>query len=225
MPIAGSAEPIMASHRAGATLMSRVLMLGLLVVVSSPFANSKDKPKTLPAQVLHAETILVVIDPDAGEPLTDPTANRTAREDVEKALMQWGRFRLAIEPSTADLVLSVRKGTRGTPTMKGGPIDNRPVILEPNGDGGIRIGAQHGSPPAASQGEELPTRPGVGTQVGASEDTVALYLGGVDYPLDSSPIWRYTAKDALHPPKIPAIDELRKAILETEKATQQKKNP
>lgn len=207
--------------------MSRTLMLLLLVVVSSPFANSKDKPKTLPAQVLSAETVLVVIDPDAGEPLTDPTANRTAREDVEKALMQWGRFHLVMDPSTADLVLSVRKGTgrSATPTIKGGPIDNRPVILEPNGDSGIRIGAQQGRPPAVIRGDEQTTRPHAGTEVGAAEDTVALYLGRVDHPLDSPSIWRYTAKDALHPPKIPAIDELRKAINETEKATQQKKKP
>src|SRR5215469_18792241 len=184
----------MASHGARGNTMSRTLMLLLLVVVSSPFANSKDKPKTLPAQVLSAETVLVVIDPDAGEPLTDPTANRTAREDVEKALMQWGRFHLVMDPSTADLVLSVRKGTgrSATPTIKGGPIDNRPVILEPNGDSGIRIGAQQGRPPAASRGEEqMPNSPRMGTAVGASDDTLVLYLGGVDYPLDNPSIWRY----------------------------------
>jgi hypothetical protein len=204
--------------------MSRLLTLLLLIVVSSPFVDSKDKPKTLPAQVLRAETIFVVIDPDAGEPLTNPTTNSTAREDVEKALMQWGRFHLVMEPSTADLVLSVRKGNgrAATPTIKGGPIDNRPVVLEPNGDSGIRIGAQQGHPPGVPQVE---TRPRMGTEVTASEDTVALYLGRVDHPLDSPSIWRYTAKDALHPPKVPAIDELRKVFLETEKATQQKKKP
>jgi len=59
----------------------------------------------------------------------------------------------------------------------------------------------------------------------SSEDTVELYLGGVAYPLDSPSIWRYTAKDALQPPKVPAIDQLRKAINETEKALQQKHKP
>jgi len=207
--------------------MSRIWMLVLLIALSSPFASSKDKPKTLPPQVLHAETILVVIDPDAGEPLTNPTANGTAREDVEKALMQWGRFHLVMEPSTADLVLSVRKGNgrAATPTIKGGPIDNRPVILEPNGDSGIRIGAQQGHPPGVTQVEDQPARPRMGTEVSASEDTVALYLGRVDYPLDRPFIWRYTAKDALHPPKVSAIDELRKAFDETEKSAQRKQKP
>jgi hypothetical protein len=206
--------------------MSRSLTLLLLGAMSIPFAAAKDKPKLLPAKVLHAQTILVVIDPDAGEPLSDPTANRNAREDVEKALMQWGRFRLAMEPSTADLILAVRRGSgrSATPTMGGGPIDNRPVILEPNGDGNIRIGAQQGRPPDLSQGQN-PIGPHVGTEVGASEDAVELYFGGVDDPLDSPPVWRYTAKDALHPPKVPAIDQLRKAIDETDKALQQKKKP
>src|SRR5689334_18702148 len=181
-----------------AIFMSRTLMLLLLVVVSAPFASSKDKAKTLPAVVLHAQTILVVIDPYAGEPLTDPSANRNAREDVEKALLQWGRFSLAMEPHTADLVLSVRKGTgrNATPTISGGPIDNRPVILQPR-EGGVRIGGQRGSPDPVTRGEQT-TRPRLGTELGASEDSLALYLGGNDYPLDSPPIWRYTANDALH---------------------------
>jgi hypothetical protein len=72
--------------------MSRTLMLLLLVAVSSPFAGAKNRAKLLPAQVVQARTILVVIDPDAGEPLTDPGANRTAREAVENALMQGGVF-------------------------------------------------------------------------------------------------------------------------------------
>ena len=207
--------------------MSRIWILILLVALSSPFAISKDKTTTLPLQVLHAETILVVIDPDAGEPLTNPAANSTAREDVEKALMQWGRFQLVMEPSTADLVLSVRKGNgrAATPTIKGGPIDNRPVILEPNGDSGIRIGAQQGRAPGVTQVGQPNTGPRMGTEVSASEDTVVLYLGRVDYPLDSPSVWRYTAKDALHPPKVAAIDELRKAFEETDKAAQRKQKP
>jgi hypothetical protein len=42
-------------------------MLLLLGAVLVPFAAAKDKPKLIPAKVLQAQTILVVIDPDAGE--------------------------------------------------------------------------------------------------------------------------------------------------------------
>lgn len=207
--------------------MSRSSMMLLLAVVVVPFTFAKDKAKPLPAQVLNAQTILVVIDPDAGEPLTDPGANRTAREDVEKALLDWGRFRLAMEPLTADLVIAVRKGSGrvATPTISGGAIDNRPVILEPSGEGNVRIGGQRGRPPDLTRAQTNDGTPRVGTQVGPSEDTIELYLGGVEYPLDSPPIWRYMARGALRPPKPRAIDQLRKAIDETEKALQQKQKP
>ncbi|MGC1647730.1 MAG: hypothetical protein WA741_18060, partial [Candidatus Sulfotelmatobacter sp.] len=55
-------------------------------------ANAKDKKKqTLPEYVLKATTVLVVVNPEAGEPLDQPMANATARDNVEKALMEWGR--------------------------------------------------------------------------------------------------------------------------------------
>src|SRR6266498_3070998 len=93
----------------------------------------------LPADVLNAHTVLVVVNPQAGEQLTDPNANRQAQEDVEKALTRWGRFDLVMEARSADLVIAVRRGSGKTvtPTMKGGPIDQRPVILQPQ-DGSIR---------------------------------------------------------------------------------------
>jgi hypothetical protein len=179
----------------------------------------------LPAYVLNAQTVLVVINPEAGEPLTDPTANRRAREDVERALMKWGRFHLVMESQTADLVLAVRKGTGRavTPTISGGPLDDRPVIFQPS-PGDIRIGGQQGRPPDLSQPGMGPQNAGprLSTEVGPSVDTLEVYRGGVEYPLDSSPLWRYIAKDGLRPPQVPAIDQFRKAIDETEKTVAQK---
>ena len=59
---------------------------------------AKDKKKgLLPADVLQARTVLVLVDPNAGVAIEHPNADRTAREDVEKALMQWGRFNLVME--------------------------------------------------------------------------------------------------------------------------------
>jgi hypothetical protein len=197
------------------------------------FANAKDKDKAvLPADVLRAQTVLVVIMPDAGEPLADPTANRKAQEDVEKALMKWGRFRLAMESHTADLVIAVRKGTKQplAPVIYGGPVDTRPVILEPT-EGNARVGVQRGSPPDLTRGGSSGTQdagPRLGTEVGPSEDTFAVYRGGIEYPLDSAPVWRYVAKDSLSSPAVRAVDEFRKAIVATEKAVaqkQQKKQP
>ncbi len=95
-------------------------------------ASGKDKKKAvLPNAVLDAETVLVVIDPEASVPIDAPNANQTARDDVEKALMNRGQFRLAMEASTADLVISVRKGNGkiAQPTIGGVPTNDRPVIF------------------------------------------------------------------------------------------------
>lgn len=208
--------------------MSRASVLFPIAVLLVPLTSARDKSKSLlPADVLRAQTVLVIIHPDAGEPLTDPGANRRAREDVEKSIMKWGRFRLAMEPQTADLVITVRKGTGqiAGPTIHGSPMDTSPVILEPNGSGDTRMGAQHGQPPGANQrGMGIPqdAGPRVGTDIGSSQDSLEVYRGGVDYPLDSAPVWRYAGKDALRPPGVSAVDQFRKAIDEAEKAATQK---
>jgi hypothetical protein len=208
--------------------LHRALFL-TLVLLWVAVANAKDKKKTvLPDYVLKARTVLVVVDPNAGISLQNPNANRIAQEDVEKALMNWGRFTLAMESSTADLVISIRKGNGRlvNPTVTG-PGNNRGVILEPT-DEGIRIGGQHGTPPPVTDpeiGGPPDTRPHPGTEIGPSEDMFAVYRGGVEYPLDGAPAWRYLAKDSLNSPRVSAVAEFRKVIeeAETQQSAQQKK--
>jgi len=77
--------------------------------------------------------VLVAIESGAGEPLTSPGANSTAREDVERAVTKWGRFKLVMTAETADLIITVRNGTGRSvnPTISGGRIDDRPIVLQP----------------------------------------------------------------------------------------------
>lgn len=90
-----------------------VLAASLGLVACCSIAAAKDKKKILlPVDVLQARTVLVLIDPDAGVSPEAPLANRTAQEDVEKALMKWGRFELVTDVANADLVITVRKGGR-----------------------------------------------------------------------------------------------------------------
>ena len=63
----------------------------------------------------------------------------------------------------------------------------------------------------------------MGNEIGASEDTFEVYRGGIEYPLDSSPVWRYIAKDCLRAPGVTAVEELRKAITQAEKPQVAKK--
>jgi hypothetical protein len=191
------------------------VLLGCFLV-----AAGKDKKKAvLPTDVLEARTVLVVIDPQAGVPLDAPNTNINARDNVEKALMNWGRFSLAMDVSTADLVISVRRGNGkiAQPTIGGVPTNNRPGIYQPTDSGG-RVGVSRGTPPQAGDPTGMPGRsPTPQVDVGDGQDMFAVYRGKRDNALDTSPVWRYSDKDALRSPDLPAVDAFRKAIVEAEK--------
>ena len=195
-------------HRRSLTIS--VLLLSCLV------ATAKDKKKgLLPPDVLRAHTVLVLVDPSAGTDLQNPNANRTAQEDVEKALMEWGRFSLAMDAGTADLIITVRKGSGkiAQPTLGGIPNNNRPVVLEPTDSGG-RVGVSPGGPP--------PSDPQPQVEVGQSQDMFVLYRCTTKDDanwncLDAPPVWRYAAKDALQSPGVPAVEVFRKLIADSEK--------
>ena len=75
--------------------------LVLILAVATP-ADKKNK-KVLPEYVLRAQTVCVVIQANAREPMSDPNANLKAQKDVENAVLKWGRFQLALDVETADL--------------------------------------------------------------------------------------------------------------------------
>ena len=61
----------------------RMTIFFFIVLAVVPPASAKDKKKqVLPNYVLRAQTVAVVIRPEAGEPLTSPAANRTAQTNV-----------------------------------------------------------------------------------------------------------------------------------------------
>jgi hypothetical protein len=205
-------------------MSARTTTFFLVLLVAVPAGHAKNKKKqVLPDYVLKAQTVMVEIYPDAGEPLTNPTANRMAQENVEKALMKWGRFRLVMDAQTADLVVAVRKGHASGPTINHSPMDDRPAVIQPT-DGNIRIGGQQGHPTdTTNPGSGGPAdSPRIGNEIGMSEDTFGVYRGGVEYPLDASPVWRYTANGALNGPQVPAVEQFRKILTESERQHQHK---
>jgi hypothetical protein len=211
-------------------MISRLSALFLLATLLAVPGSAKDKKKSsLPEYVLRATTVRVVVDPDAGEPIDHPMANSIARENVEKALMEWGRLQLVMDGQESDLLISVRTGTGKMmqPGIKGGPIDNRPGVGQST-DSSIRIGAQQGRPPLNDPGMGPPndptqSGPHMSNGVGPSEDMFEVFRGSGESPLDSPAIWRYTAKDCLRAPEVAAVEEFRKAIAAAEKPQPAKK--
>jgi hypothetical protein len=194
------------------------MVLLLLPLLSVPDAAKNKKKQLLPEDVLRAEKAVVVIHP--GEPLTNPRANRTAQEEVEKAITKWGRFKLVMDAQTADLVIAVRKGHANGPTTRNSPTDDRSVSgQQPD----FRVGDLRDRPPDRTDhgfGGSEARRPLILNEDGPSEDILEVYRGGVKYPLDRSPVWRYTAKDALNGPQVDAVEQFRKAIAESEEQRQ-----
>ena len=186
----------------------------LMIILVASLATAGDKKKVLlPAYVLQAKTVLVIIDPDAGISMTAPQANKTAQDDVEKALMKWGRFAPVVAGMPADLVITVRKGSGKLvqPTIGGEPTNDRPVIVQQT-DNAIHIGGQVGRPPDAQQGTPQDNKPHTQMEAAPPDDMFAVYEGRVGLHPDGPPVWHYYAKNALRSPDVPAVAEFRKII-------------
>jgi hypothetical protein len=202
----------------------RVLLI-FLVATSVAIAGPKKKDQ-LPAYVLKAHTAVVIIDPSAGIPASSPLANKKAQEDVEQALMKWGRLSLIQNPQSADLVIVIRKGPGKLvqQTIGGLPTNDRPVIVQQT-DSSIRVGGQHGPVPGLPQ-QPSPhdTSPAPQTEVGSPDDMFSVYEGGSQEAFDQRPIaWRFVSKNALHSPDVPAVVEFRKAVESAEKENEKGK--
>ncbi|MBV8514739.1 MAG: hypothetical protein JO260_05530 [Acidobacteria bacterium] len=221
------------------TIRVRFVLLLTILLSALSIAAAKKKPQ-VPDFILKAQTVCVIIDPDAGTSLTTPLGNKTAQDDVEKALMKWARFRLVQEPGRADLVIVIRKGA-GKPvdrTIGNLPTNDRPVTVQQT-DNAIRIGGQQGRA-AGSPQQTMPqdTRAEQQTEVGpaVADDSFIVYGpgNGAGPDMGSSPGsqtidrnigWRSQGKNVLKSPEVPAVSDFRKAIEETEKAQQQQKKP
>ena len=207
----------------------RKLLAVTTIILCSALAPAKDKKKAiLPADVLRARTVLVIVDPTAGVDVRDPNANRDARANVEKALDQWGRFTLVQDGLTADLVITVRKGNgkfvqqtiggtpiNGTPPVSGGTTST-PTQMTTRG--ALRLGP--GSPNDPSSAGTQPSTPEPQIEAGSPQDMFVVYRGSMDpnwSPLDAPAVWRYSGKDALASPSVPAVEVFRKLIAESEK--------
>jgi hypothetical protein len=205
----------------------RKLLAVTAIILCSALASARKKA-ILPADVLRARTVLVIVDPTAGVDVKDPNANRAARADVEKALDQWGRFTLVQEGFTADLVITVRKGNGKLiqPTIGGTPINGTPPVsggttstpTQVTTRGAVRLGP--GNPNDPSSAGTQPSTPEPQIEAGSRQDMFVVYRGSMDSiwsPLDAPAVWRYSGKDALASPSVPAVEVFRKLIAESEK--------
>jgi hypothetical protein len=191
------------------------------VLLCSILAFAKDKNKAvLPELVLQAHSVAVIGDPDEKISISNPNDQKQALNNVEEAFTKWGRLSPTNILQDADLVVLVHKG-RPAGAVAAGNANDRPVILQPNDNGG-RISINKGPVPTGTADPPNSSVPGTGMESGSTEDLFRVYRGHQQYPLDSTPLWSYMARNALDAPSPAAVEQFRKAIEASEKA---KKDP
>jgi hypothetical protein len=202
--------------------------MGLLMAVP---VLAKSKDKTLPPYILQAHTVAVLIDPSAGMDPEDPQANRIAQNDVETALMNWGRFQRVMGTQGADLIIVIRRGHRRLvdATITDPMQNNRPGSINAT-DNGMGVGAQTpnrqpnmGDPNGAGQQSQQRPTTQPQMEIGGTDDSFVVFDGTVAKPLNGSPGWRYMAPDGLRPHSVPAVEEFKKAVAAADKAAAAKK--
>ena len=210
----------------------RIAKLGWLGVVGlalTPLFGKNSKP-VVPQYILNAHTVAVMIDPNAGISPEDPNANQTARQDVEHALLKWGRFTTVLDPDGADLVIVLRRshGKLAETTITDPRQNSRPGDISHTSDG-VSVGVQRGSPsgnnsPGASSAQYPDNAAHPQIEVGNIADSFLVFEGNHRFDVDGIPGWRWIQKNGLHAHDVPAVDEFRKALDEAEKqaAAQQK---
>ena len=134
------------------------------------------------------------------------------------------------DAQTADLIVAVQKGHANGPTIHNSPAESQPITFDggvPPTDGGVPpAGVSRRSPDLSNPGQGRPSgrAPNISNEagIGMSEDSFEVYMGGVDHPLDATPVWRYVAKDALNSPPMTAVQQFRNAVNESDQLSQQK---
>ena len=211
------------------SVASRCLLMAVALGVMVP-AFAKDDTPLMPPYVLGAQTVAVIIDTEAGVSLRDPNANQTARKDVETALQNWRRYQLVMDQHGADLIILIRKGSKGPADVAiADPRQNRRGGMVEPLDDGISVGVQRGpSTPTSRTTRRVPqgaedTRPVA--QAGTPGDVFQVFNGKMDDPLNGVPGWQYVKKDGLHSHNVPAVAAFRKAVADAEKAQQKQGHP
>jgi hypothetical protein len=193
--------------------MRRILLLALAVslTLSTSAQKKKVEQRELPDRVLVAQFVYVTGWHGGVHDFRTPPEEKSAILRVEAAVHEWGRYRLVLIPGDADLMLVVKPGHLGM--MQGGV----------NVGGGPDVAV--GTPPFGRSTSPAGTGVGYGVEAGSPDDFLMLSLSPNIDPIHAPYIWKSSSSKGLQGRKIPLFEDLRRAVVESDKAMAASKKP
>ncbi len=162
-----------------------IIVCGVFLLFSgAAWGQKTSKDAVVPALILHARYVYVTaFTGDQFNPRV-MEADRMAINDVIDALKKWGRYAITYDQKNADLIIVVRKG----------------LIA------GLKLGGRvSGGTPGVGGG------PYGGVEGGSPDDTL-LIMQGPGNPLDTSALWRRSAKNGLDGPDPALVAAFKKDV-------------
>jgi hypothetical protein len=188
--------------------MNRRVSFGLITLSLCIPAFAQKKEAELPkiftsSQFVFVETIYGAVNDTTLDPRISPE-DRAAVYRVEDALRTWGRYRLTLRRSEADLVFVVRKGQ----------------LVAAN----VGVKVSRGSKPSAGPSQtSTGVGPEFGAEVGPPHDLLHVYQKNPDGSLGGL-FWSRTQDHGLDAPDLPLFKKFKEAV-EAASKVQAKKTP
>jgi len=189
--------------------MKRLTTVAALLLFLPAAMLAKDKKPNVPA-VFGTATYVYVESPDGDffRPGLYP-ADRRAIGDVEDALRDWKRYKLAVKRDEAEIVIVVRKGR-----LANGRLGPQVQMGQPAPPGQSPNQAPGHGPGIGASGPGVET----GAEVGPEDDMLRVYMLNPDGKM-IGPIWNRTLTDGLDAPGLLLFRQLKDAVEKAYPAT------
>jgi len=174
----------------------------LVAITFASLASGQSGNQAKKPSAILATAQFVSVEPysgtDSPAAINDPhvsVEDREAVANVQKAILNWGQYKITIRRSEADLVVFVRKGR----------------IASANGGIHVHAGKRNSTPGGPTQPDDHAVGGLGGGEIGLNEDIFGVYSLDPDGKV-TGPIWRKNLKDGLDPQELVLFEKFKKDV-------------